>query len=132
MSSCVDGVCGNVSAYTPTEISSMRQLSLKLCPGQVDNTAIGLRFLIGLAHAQPDSSAGYYKLVGVPPPHALAIRPEPDPSRSAIGAIAADSGPLKLYQCASFEGKRHRWCKIDWGGLTGWVSTKRLQQITSQ
>lgn len=129
---CVDGLCGNGSRAAETTISSQTTLELKLCQGQVDRAAVALNLLIDEIRSAGSSRwEGTFELVGVPPPYALAVRSESNANFSAIGAIAADSGPLKLYGCNDISGQKHRWCQIDWGGKAGWVSMKRLQPISS-
>jgi len=96
----------------------------------------------GIALAEADGP-DYYRVVGVDPGDVLNIRLEPNASASKTGAIPPDTDGVRNLGCVgglSFEqwqaatpaereaAARDRWCRIEYGGVEGWVAARFLAE----
>jgi len=96
----------------------------------------------GVALAEADGP-DYYRVVGVTPGDVLNIRVEPNASATKIGAIPPGTDGVRNLGCVgglSFDqwqaatqaereaAARNRWCRIEYGGVEGYVAARFLAE----
>ncbi len=94
----------------------------------------------GAARAEADGP-DFWRVAGVAPGDVLNIRAAPSPKARALGTVPHDGQGLHNLGCrgglsfAQWEkagpaqrerGRRARWCKIEYRGVTGWVAGRFL------
>jgi hypothetical protein len=103
-------------------------------------TALGLALGLGAGAVRSEADGpDYYAVRGVAQGDVLHIRAEPDPHARKVGEIPPQGSCIRNLGCRgglSFEefstlsaadrerrAREHpRWCKVEYGGVTGWVS----------
>jgi hypothetical protein len=109
-----------------TASSTFEAMFLGVCADQRDSVLLALQVLIDASKKSP-AQPGTFHVEGLPPGYAVHIRQDPGTQGKILGAIAAGSREIHLTECQIIPGHTAEWCRITWGGTTGWVSTSRLK-----
>ncbi|NKM92318.1 SH3 domain-containing protein [Rhizobium leguminosarum] len=113
-------------ATSVDRVGSARSLSLgDICKEQRDAVGFGLRILIDFANQEPRYPQSF-RVQGVPEFAAVPIRKGPGTDKAIVGSIASTTAALYPQYCKPVDGYSAPWCQIQWGGVSGYVSTKRL------
>jgi hypothetical protein len=117
---CTSGEIGDRSVH------STQTLGIHgICRSQVDNARLALALLIrGAKHTAPPR--GSFRVSGLVFGYAVPIRSAPDRTAPIVGGLPRESGPVALADCQAVPGYQDKWCRIEWGGIKGWVSMTRL------
>jgi uncharacterized protein YraI len=106
----------------------------------------GLAMGFGAAPVSADADGpDYYVVHGVAHHDVLNVRAEPDPHAAKVGEIPPGAGcvrnlgckggltfreftELSAEQMEQRERENPRWCKVEHGGVTGWVNARYLRE----
>ena len=86
-----------------------------------------MKFLNSASQEIPRGSARkkHYRVVGVASNDTLNIRPQPGDLSTIRGRIPSDAAQVEMFECRQASGAK--WCRIQYGGTTGWVNSQYLE-----